>query len=103
MQKISSQIKDTALQARNLTLSIQTATGTPPAAAAYVSFTTAFGTPPFMFAEFIGPFGGAGTMTVSRLQRLDVARVRTGSFQWSGSPTGRARWRAVGLLDLSSA
>ena len=76
---------------------LETGTGSPPVAVAYVSFTRAYGTPPFMHVLHIGTYAGAGTMTVARLPRVDIVRVRSGSFQWRGTPLGRARWRAWGI------
>lgn len=77
---------------------LETGTGSPPAAAAYISFTRAYGTPPTVVPMWIGTFSTAGgTITISRLPRLDVIRVRTGSFQWRGTPLGRARWRSSGI------
>lgn len=77
---------------------VQTGTGSPPAVAAYVSFTSAYGTPPAMFTSIIGPYATtAGTLTAASRQRLDLARIRSGSFQWTGTPLARARWIAIGI------
>ncbi len=76
---------------------VQSGTGTPPVAAAYVSFTSAYGTPPVVVPLWIGTFAGAGTVNIARLPRLDLIRVRPGSFQWRGTPLGRARWLAIGI------
>ena len=50
-------IEDQAISSSDLRLSIQTGTGTPPAARAYIVFSTAFGTPPDVYVTNIGPFG----------------------------------------------
>lgn len=96
------QIPETGLGANVVTqahvpMILEAATGTPPVAVAYISFTRAFGTPPEIWTSWIGTFAGAGTVNMARLPRLDIVRVRAGSFQWRGTPLGRARWRAWGI------
>ena len=96
------QIPETGLGANIVTqahvpMILETGTGTPPVAVAYVSFTRAYGTPPMMNVTMIGTYAGAGTITVARLPRIDLVRIRAGSFQWRGTPAGRARWRSFGI------
>ena len=75
-------------------LLVQSAVATLPPGTRYVTFATAYGTPPVVVVVVAGTTArmGAGTARFS----FDAIRVRPGSFRWVGTPNVRARWTATG-------